>query len=174
MTIQPRLVRLLRDNEYERHDDFIARKSDVRVIATTSEDLDRFAARERLRSDLLLAVNIVQIEDCRRCKRVEDIRLLADRFRAACARASHRAITGFTNDAMEAACWLYPWHWQRARVAWRGGTRGVLMRDRAGLRLEHLPAAMLCRADSSKENLDAIGRTGGNAYSPGPGDGQIA
>jgi NtrC-family two-component system response regulator AlgB len=151
LTVQPKLVRLLRDREYERHDDFVARKSDVRVIATTSEDLDRSAARDRLRGDLLLAVNIVQIELPPLRQRLEDIRLLADRFRAACARAGHRAITGFTSDAMDALL-AHPWP-GNVRELRNVVERAVSLCESGQIGLEHLPAAMLCRNESSQEHL---------------------
>ncbi|HWE02104.1 MAG TPA: sigma-54 dependent transcriptional regulator [Tepidisphaeraceae bacterium] len=151
MTIQPRLVRLLRDKEYERHDDFVLRKSDVRVIATTSEDLDRSAARDRLRSDLLLAVNIVQIELPPLRQRLEDIRLLADHFRDAAARASHRTIGGFTDDAMDVLL-THPWPGNVREL--RGVVeRAVSLCGSSRIDLEHLPPTMLCRGESALENL---------------------
>ena len=45
MTLQPRILRLLREKEYERHNEFVVRRSDLRVVAATSEDLDQAAAR---------------------------------------------------------------------------------------------------------------------------------
>jgi len=151
MTIQPRLVRLLRDKEYERHDDFVARQSDVRVIATTSEDLDRAAARDRLRSDLLLAVNIVQIELPPLRQRLEDIRLLADNFLAAAARATHRAITGFTTDATEVLL-AHPWP-GNVRELRTVVERAASLCESGKIGLEHLPSGMLCRPESSQENM---------------------
>ena len=172
MTIQPRLVRLLRDKEYDRHDDFVARQSDVRVIATTSEDLDRAAARDRLRSDLLLTVNIVQIELPPLRQRLEDIRLLADNFLAAAARATHRSITGFTTDAMEVAAGP-PLAGQCARASHRRRKSGILVRigkDRTGTFAgrDVVPSGIVAGKH------DAVGGAGGDAYSPGPGDGQVA
>ena len=96
LTLQPRLLRLIREKEYERHNESGVRKSDVRVVATTSEDLEEAAARNRLRSDLLFAVNIVQIELPPLRQRREDIRFLAERFvrSLARARANRASVSG--------------------------------------------------------------------------------
>lgn len=148
---QPRLVRLIREKEYERQDDFSPRKSDVRIVATTSEDLHRPPARDRLRSDLLLAVNIVQIELPPLRQRAEDVRLLAVRFCAAAARKNHRAITGFSDEAME----------MLLAHAWPGNVRelrnvvdkAVMLCESGKIALEHLPHEMLCRDETAAENL---------------------
>ncbi len=151
MPLQPRLVRLIREREYERRDEFAVRKSDVRVVATTSEDLDRAAARDRIRNDLLLAVNIVQIELPPLRQRLEDIRLLAERFCASAARAGHRVIHGFTPDAIDVLL-AHPWPGNVREL--KGVVETAAQNCGAGqIGLEHLPRPMLCNEEAGPRDM---------------------
>ena len=55
LILQPRLLRLLRDREYERQDDFKPHPANVRVLATTSADLQGAVQRGTFRTDLMSA-----------------------------------------------------------------------------------------------------------------------
>jgi NtrC-family two-component system response regulator AlgB len=139
--VQPKLVRLLHDREYERVNDFVARRADLRVVATTTRDLEHEAASGALRADLLLAVNIVQIDLPPLRRRPEDVRLLAERFRSAAARKARRTIGGFAPEAMDAL----------VRHSWPGNLRelrdvverAVLQCETNTIGLEHLPPALV-------------------------------
>jgi NtrC-family two-component system response regulator AlgB len=90
-------------------------------------------------------------------QRLEDIRLLADNFLAAAARASHRSIAGFAADAMEVLL-AHPWP-GNVRELRTAVERAVLLCESGRVELEHLPAGMLCRPESSPESmmpLDAL------------------
>jgi NtrC-family two-component system response regulator AlgB len=151
LTLQPKLVRLIREKEYERHNECAVRRSHVRVIATTSQDLEQGAAREMVRSDLLMAVNIVQIELPPLRQRGQDLQLLAEQFRAASARANHRPITGFTSEALDAL----------AAHSWPGNVRelrdvvekAVQLCESSQIGIAHLPPQLLCREPAPAENL---------------------
>lgn len=151
LTLQPKLVRLLREKEYERQDDFALRRSDVRVIATTSEDLERAAARENLRADLLLAVNIVQIELPPLRQRAQDIRLLAERFCALATHTAHRAAGAFTPEAMDLLL-SYAWPGNVAELR-DTVAKAVQSRKDGPIALEHLPRHMLCRDRDEAQDL---------------------
>jgi NtrC-family two-component system response regulator AlgB len=101
LSLQPKLLRLLRDREYERHDDFKVLPADVRVLATTSSDLQGAVNRGRLRADLLLALEVVRIDVPPLRQRPEDVRLLASRYLAWFGRENHRPIQGFSEAALE-------------------------------------------------------------------------
>ncbi|MDB5289361.1 MAG: two component, sigma54 specific, transcriptional regulator, Fis family [Phycisphaerales bacterium] len=149
--VQPKLVRLLHDREYERVNDFVARKADLRIVATTSRDLEQEAASGALRTDLLLAVNIVQIDLPPLRRRPEDIRFLADRFRRAAERKMRKTVGGFAPEATEAL----------VRYAWPGNLRelqdvverAVLQCESATIGLEHLPPAMVIPDDPAAREL---------------------
>jgi NtrC-family two-component system response regulator AlgB len=100
-SLQPKLLRLLRDREYERHDDFKALPANVRVLATTSTDLQSAVNRGRLRADLLLALEVVRIDVPPLRQRPEDVRLLAARYLAWFGRENHRTVQGFSEAALE-------------------------------------------------------------------------
>lgn len=139
--LQPKLVRLVRDGEYERVDDLTCRKADVRVLATTSIDLHEAAQGGRFRQDLLLALDVVTIEVPPLRERLDDVRLLAERFLAHFARENGRGVTGFTPDAMDALSkHAYPGN---ARELRNLVERAVLLCDGAEIGLEHLPPNLL-------------------------------
>jgi NtrC-family two-component system response regulator AlgB len=151
LTIQPKLLRLVREREYERHNDFAVRRSDARIIATSSEDLDQAAARDRLRPDLLFAVNIVQIELPPLRQRSEDIVLLAEQFRLASARSNHRSVKGFTAEAADVlAGYQWPGNIRELRHVVE---RAVMVCDDGEINLSHLPPQMLCRGNVPLSDL---------------------
>jgi NtrC-family two-component system response regulator AlgB len=141
MRLQPQLCRLIKDKEYERTDDSRNRRANVRVIATTSIDLDEAVARGAFRADLLLALKVVQIDIPPLRSRQADIPLLAERFLAFFARRNHRRVGGFTPDALYAM----------SRHSWPGNTRelrnvverAVLLCTGDLIGIEHLPPNLL-------------------------------
>jgi two-component system, NtrC family, response regulator AlgB len=140
-SLQPKLLRLLRDREYERHNDFKMRQTNVRVVATTSIDLDNAVRRGRLRADLLLALEVIRIDLPPLRQRAEDIRLLANRYLAHFGRDSHRTIAAFTPAAIDAL----------EKHSWPGNVRelrnvierAVLICKEDEIGIEHLPANLL-------------------------------
>jgi NtrC-family two-component system response regulator AlgB len=102
IALQPRVLHLLGDKEYERQNDFRPRKADVRVIATSSTDLHEAVERGTFRAELLLAVDVIGLEIPPLRSRPDDIRFLAERYLAYFARLHGRPIAGFDPAAMEA------------------------------------------------------------------------
>jgi NtrC-family two-component system response regulator AlgB len=140
-SLQPKLLRLLRDREYERHNDFKMRQTSVRVVATTSTDLESSVRRGRFRADLMLTLDVIKIDLPPLRQRVEDIALLATRYLAHFSRESHRTIGGFTSAAMDAL----------QKHSWPGNVRelrnvierAVLVCKADELGIEHLPTNLL-------------------------------
>jgi NtrC-family two-component system response regulator AlgB len=102
LSIQPKIERLLIDRQYERREDFVLRNIDVRLLATTSIDLEEAVAHKKFRQELLLALDVVRVEIPPLRRRPEDIRPLAERYLAYYSRQNNRKTTGFTTDAMNA------------------------------------------------------------------------
>lgn len=151
LALQPRLVRLVREREYERHEEFVPRRTDVRVVATTTEDLDAAAATGRLRRDLLMAINIVPIELPPLRRRPEDIRFLAERFRQAAATQARKDIAAFTPEAMDI---LIGHGWPGNVRELRGVIeRAVNLCASGRISLEHLPPAMLSGGPVPEDEL---------------------
>jgi NtrC-family two-component system response regulator AlgB len=141
LSLQPKLLRLLRDKEYERMNDLTCRHADVRVVATTSIDLHEHARQGHFRPDLLLAVDVVTIEIPPLRDRPDDIVLLAERFLAHFARESGRHVAGFAPDAADALRkHSYPGNVRELRNLIE---RAVLICDQNCIGLEHLPPNLL-------------------------------
>ncbi len=141
MRLQPRLLSLLRDREFERQDQFVRRAVDVRVIATTSADLPRAAAVGQFRDDLLATLSVTRIDIPALRERAEDIPLLADRYLAYLASEHHRNVMGFTRDAaFVLKTHLWPGNSRELRSVIE---RAVLLCDSPSIGLEHLPADLI-------------------------------
>jgi two-component system nitrogen regulation response regulator GlnG len=77
LSTQSKLVRLLRNREYERLGG-ATRPADVTILATSSDDLDRAVAEGRFQSELLYALGALTIRIPPLRERRDDIRLLVD------------------------------------------------------------------------------------------------
>lgn len=140
-SLQPKILRFLTEREFERHDDFKARKGDVRVVASSSVDPAEAVKAGRLRSQLLLALDVIRIEIPPLRNRPEDIRMLARRYVTYFSRENHRPIAGISNEAINAL----------KKYFWPGNTRelrnlierAVLLCQADEVGLEHLPPNLL-------------------------------
>lgn len=77
--LQPKLLRLLQDHEYESIGDPHTRTADVRIVAATNHDLPSAIAEGRFREDLYFRLNVVEIHMPALHERREDIRGIAER-----------------------------------------------------------------------------------------------
>ena len=62
MEIQPKLLRLLQEQEYERLGENITRQAQIRVIAATNRDLKKRIAEGAFREDLYFRLNVIAVE----------------------------------------------------------------------------------------------------------------
>ena len=102
LALQPKLLRVLQEKEYERVGDLVTRKADVRIITATSVDLEAAVRAGRFREDLFYRLNVMEIIVPPLRERREDIQPLAERLLAFFARQNHRKMLGFTAEARDA------------------------------------------------------------------------
>jgi formate hydrogenlyase transcriptional activator len=106
--IQPKLLRVLQEREFERLGSTRTRRADVRLVAATNRDLERMIAEREFRSDLYYRLNVFPIRIQPLRERREDIALLARYFVQKCARQMQKQIETIPAAALKA---MTEWHW---------------------------------------------------------------
>lgn len=106
--LQSKLLRFMQGREYERVGDNVTRRANVRIIAATNRDLESAVKAGAFREDLYYRLNVIQVELPPLDGRPEDIEKLACRMLSFFAAQNHKAISGFTMEAM-AALRNYRW-----------------------------------------------------------------
>jgi NtrC-family two-component system response regulator AlgB len=141
LALQPRILRLLRDHEYERQGEFLPCRADVRIVATSSADLQSALLAGTLRQDLAQALDIVAIDVPPLRNRSADIQMLAERYLAYFAAEHSRPVIQFCDDAMDALKrHSYPGNSRELRNLVE---RAVLISRGEKIELETLPANLL-------------------------------
>jgi formate hydrogenlyase transcriptional activator len=108
LELQPKLLRVLQDHEFERLGGTRTIKVDLRLIAATNRDLARSVAEKEFRSDLFYRLNVFPIRLPSLRERREDIPLLVRYFVRKFARGMDRGIETIPSDTMTT---LINWHW---------------------------------------------------------------
>jgi NtrC-family two-component system response regulator AlgB len=108
LEIQPKLLRLLQEREYERVGEARSRRADVRVIAATNRPLADEVKAGRFREDLYYRLNVICVSMPGLRDRPADLAAFAESYRQFFAGRLGKKITGFT-PAVEAAFAAYRW-----------------------------------------------------------------
>jgi formate hydrogenlyase transcriptional activator len=108
LELQPKLLRVLQEQEFERLGSTRTTHVDARLVAATSRDLNQMAAHNEFRSDLYYRLNVFPIAVPPLRERPEDIPLLARHFVEKYAALMSRKIETIPSEVMEA---LIRYHW---------------------------------------------------------------
>jgi formate hydrogenlyase transcriptional activator len=113
LELQPKLLRVLQEREFERLGSTRTKKVDVRVVAATHRDLEQMMVEKQLRSDLYYRLNVFPISIPPLRERPEDIPLLVRHFAEQFAQRMNKAIDAIPFETMEAL----------TRYSWPGNIR---------------------------------------------------
>jgi formate hydrogenlyase transcriptional activator len=133
--IQPKLLRVLEDKEFERLGSNRTVKVDVRLIAATNRDLHRSIAEGRFREDLFYRLNVFPINVPPLRERKSDIPVLVRYFVSRYAREAKKSIATIPAATMDA---LLDWRWPgNVRELQNLVQRCVILTDSPVLRVPH-------------------------------------
>jgi formate hydrogenlyase transcriptional activator len=108
LELQPKLLRVLQEREFERLGSGRTLRSDARLIAATNADLAALVEAQKFRADLFYRLNVFPIQVPPLRERVEDIPPLVRHFVQHFARQMNRTIDTISSDTMERLT-RYPW-----------------------------------------------------------------
>src|SRR5580700_516438 len=106
--LQPKLLRVLQEQEFERLGSCRTHKINVRMVAATHRDLAQMVARNEFRSDLYYRLNVFPVVVPPLRERREDIRQLVLHFAEVFARRMGKHIEQIPETTMDAFI-AYPW-----------------------------------------------------------------
>ena len=108
LELQPKLLRVLQDQEFERLGGTRTIKVNLRLIAATNRDLARSVSAAEFRSDLFYRLNVFPIRMPSLRERRSDLPMLVRYLVQKYARSLNRQIDTIPTEAMDA---LMNWHW---------------------------------------------------------------
>ena len=108
LELQPKLLRVLQEHEFERLGGNRTLRVDVRVVAATNTDLAALVADRKFRSDLYYRLNVFPIQVPPLRERPEDVPLLVRYFVQKFSRRQNKTVEYVPSDVMDALV-SYPW-----------------------------------------------------------------
>ena len=147
LELQPKLLRALQDQEFERLGGTRTIRVSVRLIAATNHDLTKAVADKQFRSDLYYRLNVFPIRLPSLRERKEDIPLLVRYFVHKFASRMGKAIDSIPGQAMQALC---EWSWPgNVRELENFIERSVILTEGSSLRVPLAELAMNIEEEDS-------------------------
>jgi formate hydrogenlyase transcriptional activator len=113
LELQPKLLRVLQEQEFERLGGNRTQRVDVRVVTATHQDLAKLVSERAFRSDLFYRLNVFPIQIPALRERAEDLPLLVRYFVQRFSRQLNKDVEYIPADAMDAL----------AQYSWPGNVR---------------------------------------------------
>jgi formate hydrogenlyase transcriptional activator len=159
LELQPKLLRVLEDQEFERLGGTRTIKVNIRLLAATNRDLAQCVSTREFRSDLYYRLHVFPIRMPALRERDKDIALLVRYFVQKFARSMNKKIENIPVEAMNA---LANWHWpgnvrelenfiERSVILSEGPTLGAPLAE-LDPPTNPLPAAV--RSNPTLENIE--------------------
>jgi formate hydrogenlyase transcriptional activator len=137
LELQPKLLRVLQEREFERLGSTRTLRTDARLIAATNRDLKSMMEEQRFRSDLYYRLNVFPIRVPSLRERKQDIPLLVRHFVKEFSRRNKRVIDTIPSETIQA---LVRYHWpgnirelqnviERAVIISRGPVLNVVLTE---------------------------------------------
>jgi formate hydrogenlyase transcriptional activator len=152
LELQPKLLRVLQEQEFERLGSTRTQRVDVRVVAATNADLAPMVAERKFRSDLYYRLNVFPIGLPPLRDRRDDVPRLVRHFANKYARRMEKRIENISKRTMQALC----------RHTWPGNIRELQNLMERAVLLSPGPSLRVPLADISNV-IDLSGASGGNA-----------
>src|SRR5205807_1641341 len=137
LEIQPKLLRLLQEREYERLGENVIHHAEVRIIAATNRDLKKRMGEGAFREDLYFRLNVIAVEmpPLRACH--DDLLRFANHYLKYFSGQRGHAVQGFSDEAI-ARIMAYPWP-GNLRELRNAVERAVILASNSKVGVEDLP-----------------------------------
>jgi DNA-binding NtrC family response regulator len=113
LELQPKLLRVLQEQEFERLGSTRTQRVDVRMVAATNRNLEQMVRDKQFREDLYFRLNVFPVRIPPLRERAGDIPLLARHYVEKYAQRMNKQIETISEEVMEALC----------RHSWPGNIR---------------------------------------------------
>ena len=165
LELQPKLLRVLQEREFERLGSTRTKRVDVRVIAATHRDLEEMILQKQFRSDLYYRLNVVPISIPALRERSQDIPLLVHYFVRQAERRLSKTIDTIPCETMDA---LMQYRWpgnirelenviERAVILSPGSVLHVPLRDlQSRIAVGHDSERLETLADVERQHIRSI------------------
>jgi DNA-binding NtrC family response regulator len=155
--LQPKLLRVIQERNFERLGSSKTINVDIRLICATNRNLAEMVQQGKFREDLYYRLNVVHLHLPPLRERRDDISLLAQQFLLKFANEFKKRARRFSPDAMHA---LEEHNWPgNVRELENVVQRGVVLSEEQTVDVSHLPAAMRVIDDEiapvATEGIDA-------------------
>jgi formate hydrogenlyase transcriptional activator len=154
LELQPKLLRVLQDREFERLGGVRTLHVDVRIISATNRDLQQDIADKNFREDLFYRLNVFPIELPPLRQRRSDIPMLVQHFVSKHAKRMGRHIETIPSEALDV---LQKWNWPGNIRELENMIERMVILSKEGI-LAHPPAELEVEQEFPQDHLDGMER----------------